>query len=99
LETILDLKGNLSKILRVDTNILWVVENENGIIYDDECKLTEMTKHKNTIEIVVGNSDRTVEEEEPDVISGRLIKSKKCDMTCTHLTSNAFCIIFHNYDE
>jgi hypothetical protein len=99
LETISELRETLSKILKVDTRLLWVVQKERGIIYDDERKLMEMKKHQSIIEIVIGNPHRTVEEPEPDVISGELIRSNRCDMTCTHLTSNVFCIICLHREE
>jgi hypothetical protein len=84
------LRENLSRILEVDTNLLWVVKQEDGIIYDDEYSIVEMKRHQNTIEIVVGNSNRIVQEPIYDVISKKFItvKSEICKMSCSDITSN-----------
>lgn len=99
MKTISDLKENLTKILKVDTNSLWIVEKEMGVIYDDDSDFADLKKRQNTIEVVIGNSDRTVQEPELDVISNKSMKSRRCEMSCAHLTSKIFCIRYFNPDK
>ncbi|XP_056014105.1 uncharacterized protein LOC125676430 isoform X2 [Ostrea edulis] len=73
--------------IKVDTNSLWIVEKEMGVIYDDDRDFADLKKHQNTIEVVIGNSDRTVQEPECDVISKKSIFSRRCEMNCAHLTT------------
>lgn len=101
LKTISDLKENLSKIFKVATNSLWVVEIKMGVIYDDDRNFADLKKHQNTIEVVIGNSKRTVRESQLDVISDNLIESRSCKMSCDdqHVTSKIFCIRHFNPDK
>ncbi|XP_062613654.1 uncharacterized protein LOC134275387 [Saccostrea cucullata] len=87
-----DLRANLSEELHKRKEDVWIVQEESGIIYNDDTTFVEFLKHQKHIEVMIGNDRRSVSEEygstDPvlDAITNKFGPSQKCRMSCNHLT-------------
>ncbi|XP_062574678.1 uncharacterized protein LOC134236518 [Saccostrea cucullata] len=87
-----ELRDNLSIALSEQRQNVWVVQEDKGILYNDETPFTELEKLRKQIEVMIGNSKRSVgrkyggKEPTLDVISKRSEASQKSRMSCKYFT-------------
>lgn len=97
IKTIRDLRGKLSRKLGIPKDILFVVYEEKGILFDDDTEIKTLKVFP--IELMIGNKNRMNDidiadaddvdndDMEKDVLSNETLKSKKYIMDCGHSTT------------